>query len=64
MAENNAKAKKLPASPGIMGAVKDAFSAVVGATAPRSVVQRGAKIDAQADGTDRLRNNQTSDKHN
>lgn len=40
------------ASPGFGGAIMDAIKALVGATAPRSIVQRKANIDQQVSQAD------------
>jgi len=43
--QDQSGAKKRVASPGILGAIKDAVGAIANATAPRSIVQRGKKIE-------------------
>lgn len=64
MSDKNSRARELPASPGVAGALKDALGAIAQAVAPKSVTQRKAKINEGAGDYERYSSNQTTDKHN
>lgn len=58
--------RRISGSPGVSGAIKDAVAAVAGATAPKSVTQRRARIDTSADDAvlGRMRDGQSTDSNN
>lgn len=71
MADQPVRGSSSPGSPGLSGAIKDAIAAVVKATAPKSITQRGSRVDADVaandgsnDPTGRMRNAQSSDRDN